>query len=231
MKKQVSSFGIVGGAPKATFQPTAAVRRWKENGIGIDTVRRKLHHKGYAGARLSQLLKVFRDHIVDDGDAIVDAQPAPRTPNVKPSNCDTTPPTVQRNIASSIDGDDALIMDSPNAVHHDLVIQQQYLDVHRSSKAEAALMIHADGMKGKLVQVPIAGDGHCLFRSVAYQMVQGEQHHSALRQDVVSYVQCHLDEFKAFFPQQTTAEVTAWATRMGMLHFECLCSRIPSQRF
>ena len=82
------------------------------------------------------------------------------------------------------------------------------------NEAEAILVAHANAMAPDLRSQWIAGDGNCLYRSVALQTPFGEEGHFTLRQQSTQEAQIQLIRYIAFFDEQTPEEVTEWAFQM-----------------
>ena len=60
----------------------------------------------------------------------------------------------------------------------------------------------------------IAGDGNCLYRSVALQTHLGEEGHLTLRQQSTHEAEVHFIRYVAFFDEQTPEEVFEWVLQM-----------------
>lgn len=80
--------------------------------------------------------------------------------------------------------------------------------------AEAALLALAKAIAPQLQPHWIAGDGNCLYRSVALQMEQGEAHHTELRVQSVAAAEGQRFHYAQFFTEQTPEAVEAWARSM-----------------
>ena len=80
--------------------------------------------------------------------------------------------------------------------------------------AEAALRALAKAIAPQLQPHWIAGDGNCLYRSVALQMEQGEAHHTELRVQSVAAAEGQRFHYAQFFTEQTPEAVEAWARSM-----------------
>ena len=57
-----------------------------------------------------------------------------------------------------------------------------------------------EGVRRSLTQRPIATDGHCQFRAVAWQCpTYGSRAHARLRSDVVAHLKANGEYFRPFF--------------------------------
>ena len=74
-------------------------------------------------------------------------------------------------------------------------------------EAEAILVAHAAVMRPHLQAHWVAGDGNCLYRSVALQTPSGEESHLALRQQSTQEAGNHFIRYIEFFEDQAPAEV------------------------
>ena len=97
---------------------------------------------------------------------------------------------------------------APGPRHVNLALAEQPAD------AQAALGAHAASVALFLRPHWIAGDGNCLYRSVALQMPQGEQHHQELRRQSTLEAREHWFRYAHFFPEQMPAAVVAWTKLM-----------------
>ena len=82
------------------------------------------------------------------------------------------------------------------------------------SNAEEALKVYAQSIRPHLQSHWIAGDGNCLYRSVAKQLPGGEGHHQALRAGSTQLVIDELQRYIHRFPDHDPDLLTAWANQM-----------------
>ena len=108
----------------------------------------------------------------------------------------------------------------PAPAEADRTWQLNLADMPSLNAAEAALEAHAAAVAPLLQKHWIAGDGNCLYRSVALQTEQGQEHHKELRQQSVAKTLAEWYLYAGLFAgEDPEAAVASWARRMAQDRF------------